>query len=98
VLVANVATVIHLLAMAMESAIVMRTDVTLLRRLNAPLRQVDAAAPEPDARSRLRGLVGAVGGRLVLLASAVTLLGGAAAVGLGQLPFAGFAGRAGVAS
>ena len=54
VIVENVATVLHLLAMAMAMAMamalglgtVMTTDVTLLRRLNAPFGEVDAVAVE----------------------------------------------------
>ena len=52
VIVENVATVLHLMAMAlalalaMGSGTVMTTDVTLLRRLNAPFGEVDAAAVE----------------------------------------------------
>ena len=97
-IVANVATVIHLGGMARGSVTVTATDVTLLRRLHAPLREVDAAAPEraggvvvaASAALRVRGLVP--------LASAVTLLGGAAAAGRDLLAFGGPAARAGVAS
>jgi hypothetical protein len=46
VIVENVATVVHLLAMALGLGTVMTTDMALLRRLNEPFREADAAAVE----------------------------------------------------
>jgi hypothetical protein len=65
VIVENVATVIHVLAMAPGLATVMTTDVTLLRRLNEPFREVDVVALErahtrvfgASAELRVSGLV-----------------------------------------